>query len=148
MTPGPGTDDEKEELRKLLTLPPDPVLGLEDVALGRWVPAPTTVYLIRNNDRSGVMGVLYPEGEFLLKARSTTGSTIQGRDDDKIPYEGQIVWDGAAPSPVSEIPLGFRDLGETEEEPVFKEHSKGLLLGDYPNNGELWKAIGEGREMR
>ncbi len=124
----------------------DPVLGLEDVALGRSVTSPTTIYLRRNRDRSGVMGILNPDGAYITKAASTTGMRITGLDEQGVRFEATISWDGAQRAPWSKTPVGYRD--EKQTQPIYREHSKGLLLGDYPNSGELWRAIKLGRGMR
>ncbi len=139
------TLNPKAEIDAYLTRPPDPVIGLIDVALGRYVSSPTTFYAERDNDRSGVLGILYPDSRTIMKSRSTTGTTVRGRDDDFQPFEATVVWDGARPSPISVEPIGWVD--EEETQPLFKEHSKGLLLGDYPNSGALWQAVGVGRGM-
>lgn len=129
-----------------LSAPHDHVLGLEDVALGRTVCYPMTIYLLRNNDRSGVMGILKEDNEFISKRKSTTGTIIEGRDDDYQPFEAVVVWDGACPSPLSAIPLGVQGSGDTVKH-IFRESSKGILLGEYPNTGALWAGIAAGRAM-
>lgn len=124
----------------------DPVLGLVDVALGRGVMSPTTIYRNRNQDRSGVMGWLHPSGEFHPKVSSTTGRMFVVFDADFEAYEATVLWDGAQKCPTSDTAIGYQD--EEELVPLFREHSKGLLLGNYASNGELWNAIALGREMR
>lgn len=135
----------KKEIEEELTRPPDPVWGLEDVARGRDTLSPRTIYAVRNADRSGVMGILQPSGEYVNRTPTTTGQRFVTKDDDGVTWDVEIAWDGAQPSPVSATPIGFWDGEETK--PIFQGHSKGLLLGDYPNNGELWAAIGVGRAM-
>ncbi len=107
----------------------DPVLGLRDIALGRWVCCPTTFYLIRNRNRSGVMGTVDQHGEVVWKRKSTSGQVVTGIDEYGQAFALEIVWDGAQPSPVSPTPIGYEDV--EERKPVFKSCSKGLLLGDY-----------------
>lgn len=124
----------------------DPVMGLKDVAKGKCVLAPTTVYLQTNKDRSGVVGMLLPNGQFVSKRKSTTGSEGETMDEWNEVYATTVVWDGAQKQPVSATPIGYEDKDETK--PLYQEHSKGILLGDYPNNGELWNALRAGRGMR
>lgn len=124
---------------------PDPVMGLVDVARGRTVLAPTTIYLLRNKDRSGVMGLLQPSGEFVPKRKSTTGQVFLITDGDGEVFEGLVQWDGAQPSPRSATPLGWWD--EEETSPIYEESSKGVLLGNYSENGELWNSVAIGRAM-
>lgn len=123
-----------------------PVLGLEDVALGRGTVVPATVYRLRNRSCSGVMGLLYPDGEFLPKRASTSGDEVDCVDMDGNRFVGTVMWDGAQPSPFHEEAIGFWDREETN--PVFQEGSKGILLAGYSNNGELWNSIAIGRAMR
>lgn len=123
-----------------------PVKGLEDIARGWWPPAhPETFYLLRNRDRSGVMGIITPNGDVVNRSASTTGQHCEVRDDEGNIYDGEVMWDGAQPSPVSGVPLGWHDVEEIK--PIFQESSKGILLGDYSNNGELWNSIHIGRAM-
>lgn len=124
---------------------PDPVMGLRDVAQGRGVLCPTTIYLQRNQDRSGVVGLLHPSGEFISKLKSTSGRTFELIDPDFDHYDGLVVWDGAQKCPQALKPIGYLD--EEETLPLYQEHSKGLVLGDYQQKNSLWSAIGVGRRM-
>lgn len=118
----------------------DPVLGVEDVARGRSVACPTTFYLLRNRDRSGVMGVIDQNGHEMWKRKSTSGQIISGVDEYGQAFELEICWDGAQSCPESKEPIGFADIEELK--PVFREHSKGLLLGAYgikADNWDVWR---------
>ncbi len=114
----------------------EPLLGLLDIALGRYVPVPTTIYLCRNQDRSGVMGLLLPDGESYTKRKSTCGRVLRGVDEQGERFESTVVWDGAQPEPPSKTPIGWRDKEETR--PIFRGKSKGLLLGRYGKKGDGW----------
>lgn len=123
----------------------EPVWGLIDVALGRWPMVPTTIYLLRNRDRSGVIGVLYPNGHFLVKRSPTTGCAVTVEEEQTI-WMGEVVWDGAQPCPISEEPIGWWD--EEETLPIFTGHSKGILLGPYSRSMEYEICIGGGKPRR
>lgn len=125
---------------------PDEVMGLADVARGMGTAYPQTIYLVRGDDRSGAVGVLYPDGTFLTKWASTTGHRFEVEDEFLVTYQCEVRWDGAQPCPLSPEPVGFQD--EAQFIPVFHEHSKGLLLGDYAQTGELWRSVNRGTKMQ
>lgn len=104
------------------------VWGLVDVARGRTPSAPTTIYNIAGDSASGVAGVLFPDNNFLPALDSQVGTSVIVGDwyGMKPVYHEPVValeiaWDGAAKSP----------LFENEDGELVREHSKGILLGDY-----------------
>lgn len=143
----PVVNDESELFYR--TDDPD-VWGLIDVVRGRSSAVPQTIYKIAGDSASGVVGMLYPhpwtfvpipssrvgkvitmqiggadDGQELPKGRILpTGGT---RVNSALPTlaEGETIWDPATHSPEFEVEL------EDGTREVRREHSKGLLLGDY-----------------
>lgn len=127
------------------------VWGLNDVARGRTPEVPTTVYAVSGDSASGVAGLIFPDGNFIPKAGTSIGKVIRfqngGADDGQmmpkdrvlptegrtinapLPTEGYLetVWTGAMPA--QEFQHCDEDTGVCE---IRREHSKGLLLGNYP----------------
>lgn len=125
------------------------VWGLRDVVRGRTPLVPTTIYATAGDSTSGVVGLLFPNGQFLVKSSSKVGTELVyqdgGADDGQklpkgrvlptskilinaaLPTIGVLVtaWDGAAQQ--DEFIVTDED-GNTE---LRREHSRGLLLGDY-----------------
>lgn len=129
------------------------IWGLYDVVRGRTTEVPVTVYLISGDNASGVMGLLFPNGDFMCKRSSRKGTTVilqdGGADDgqelrDRIlptntdivnislptSFGMEVAWDGSTKSP---------ELTVIEDGEVFitNEHSRGLILGDYKRNGSM-----------
>lgn len=109
------------------------VWGLADVARGRTPLVPTTVYMTAGDSASGVAGRLIQTGEFFPITPSTVGQqVIVGTLHDVQPakfepeVEYVVGWNGAARTEPFEVT--DEDTGVTETR---RDHSKGLLLGDY-----------------
>lgn len=126
--------------------PEAPVLGLRDIAIGRDVAVPTTVYLIPGDSASGVMGLLTQFGEFRRQAGSKVGQQVT-LNQDGLTFTVETVWDGAIKEPTEPEPIGWENP-EEQQGPVFRGSSKGLLLGNYSVTGELWKAIRKGGSFK
>lgn len=109
--------------------PVQPVLSLFQVASGWSVIFPTTVYLT-DSSSSSVVGVLYPDGRFIVKTTSRVGVAIEAEDEWGELFILTTIWDTSAPEPVSPIPIGYLDEGQSL--PMFQGHSKGLLREHYP----------------
>jgi hypothetical protein len=93
-----------------------------------------------------VLGVLQPSGELIVKAQSTDGQQSIHKDpvdDQRCLME--VVWDGAKPLPLAATPIGFLD--EEGRKPIYREHSKGMLLGDYQIKGDMWEQVRELESM-
>ena len=120
-------------------LPPDQlhrtddpnVWGLLDVATGRRSEVPQTIHKVSGDSASGVVGILYPDGQrFVSAARSRVGTTVVAGEFFGVrPVAGEparvyeVAWDGAARS----APFINEETGL-----VGQEHSRGILLGEYP----------------
>lgn len=131
-SPLDAVDDELTPDQLHRTDDPD-VWGLLDVALNRITVVPQTIYKVSGDSASGVVGLLTPDGVFSSAARSRVGSeSVVGTLHDVNPSPGEAIilyetnWDGAAPA---------REFLNEENEPA-QEHSRGLLLGEYPNRYE------------
>jgi len=128
-------DGELEELPEdQLHRTDDPdVWGLLDVVTGRETVIPRTIHKTSGDSASGVVGLLFPNGDFVSDAPSRIGQTfVAGTLHDVRPVAGEptvtyeVAWDGAAPA---------REF-EDEKGELRSEHSRGLLLGEYPNRAE------------
>jgi hypothetical protein len=128
-------DDELPELPEdQLHRTDDPeVWGLLDVVTGRTTPFLRTIYRVSGDSASGVVGLLYPNGDFRSIAPSPLGVEVAAGELHSVqplPYEKTIyytvIWGGGAP------PRMFID----EEGNERSEHSKGLLLGEYAMHAE------------
>lgn len=75
------------------------VLGLLDVILGTRPIAPTTIYKVSGDSASGVMGILFPDGRFMVKAQSNIGKHFVCRALAEEDTYAECIWDGAAPAP-------------------------------------------------
>lgn len=110
------------------------VWGLLDVIHDRRPMVPVTVYVTQGDSTSSIAGLLRPSGEFSPKRSTRLGQIfIAGtlHDVRPAPFEAtvtyEVVWDGATPSPE------FTTLeGETR-----REHSHGILLGDYARRAAM-----------
>lgn len=97
------------------------VLGLLDVVLGTRPTAPTTIYKVSGDSASGVMGILFPDGRFLVKAQSHIGKHFVCRALAEEDTYAECIWDGAAPA------ASFTREDGTEG----VEGTHGMLLGSY-----------------
>lgn len=103
------------------------VWGLKDVARGRTPLVPTTIYAASGDSASGVEGLLFPSPwAFLEKAESNVGKSEVVEQDGES-FEVLTVWDGAMPQPWFRAYVNETGLETT----LRREHSKGLLLGNY-----------------
>lgn len=146
-----------EEFQPHITNDPN-IWGLYDVARGRSTEVPQTIYLISGDNASGVMGLLFPNGDFMCKRSSRKGMVVVlqdgGADDgqelkDRIlptntdivnislptKFEMSVAWDGSTKSP---------ELTVIEDGEVFitNEHSRGLILGDYSRKASETTKLG------
>jgi hypothetical protein len=135
-------------------LPPDQlhrtddpsVWGLLDVATGRHSEVPQTIYKTSGDSASGVVGIRYANGLFVSAAPSRVGATVVAGEYFMVrPVKGEpfreyeVAWDGAARS----APF----INEETHEPG-QEHSRGILLGEYPNKPEEQKLAHRGAQLR
>lgn len=135
------------------------VLGLIDVANGYRPYYPTTVYQVSGDDTSGIVGLLYPNGDFLIA--STPGKAAQYWEfDETLGYKkitvdskqyvvgdswtrGEVTWDGSVAGSVNVL---GRD-GDKEGPVNKREWDASLHDGDWITTGELWRALMRGTPM-
>lgn len=97
------------------------VLGLLDVVLGTRPTAPTTIYKVSGDSASGVMGILFPDGRFLVKAQSHIGKHFLCEALAEEATYAECIWDGAAPA----------EQFTREDGTEGVEGTHGMLLGSY-----------------
>ena len=107
-------------------------IGLKEVALGFQPPYLVTVYAISGDATSSIVGLLYPNGEFVPKSSS---KTIRYRDDDD-EVIATPVWSGKAGRIRMRTGRAHRRITDTN-----------ALLGEQETSGELWTAIKRGTGM-
>lgn len=122
--------------------------GIEEARSGGLRPPafPHTLYRTQDDELSGIAGLWMPSGEVLPIEPSKVGTYITFTDEDFRRKQALVNWDGCVEEEVHTEPIGYWD--DDEKEPIFQGHSKGLLLGDYANNGELYRAWTRGTGMR
>lgn len=122
------------------------VWGLLDIATGRRSEVPQTIYKISGDSASGVVGIRYANGVFISAARSRVGATVVAGEffnvrpvagEPAVTYE--VAWDGAKRTP---------EFVNEETHEVGQEHSRGILLGEYPNRPEEEKLARRAAQLR
>lgn len=136
------------------------ILGLADVAKGFKPNVPTTVYQVTGDDTSGIVGLLYPNGEFLptpaprRKAtyweheETLSYKTIEGHDGKpRVVGDSwrtdEVLWDGSVAGSVNVL----GEDGDHEGPINVREWDATLHEGDWITTGELWRALMRGTSM-
>lgn len=134
--------------------------GLADIANGLRVPYSTTIYAVSGDDTSGIIGILYPSGQFLLKANSQDVSLywnhevipyyFQYEDKDKNKHIGASAWQGGVLTwngRAGDITVAVERKAEVRESSLDIIQTKNGPFGSlYVNQREMDVVVNERRE--